>query len=419
MRKAWRRFRWVLLPLLLTVGGWLAWTAGLRSEFEQRLASLREAGQPVELTDLIGAPVPDEENAAPLMRRAAKLIGAVPLALDRDLEAFDAEELEAAQAWLDTQADAVALLHQAGAKPACSYGIDWTPGPATVIEAIPWTLASTQTLAAYAKRAAREGDAAEALRCIETIFRISNQMPVRSVICYLVRVSGHEIAMNTLRETARGNGFDPEAAKARLGPLLQDSGATGPALLALSSERAMGLSIIRRQIDGENIRGYLAPHEAGSIGSWIDAWFWSSWITRPLACKDGLILIGNIDIGLGQLEAADYDALAAQEGLELRGPPYLFSGMISSLASRSLGASLQALRARVAVTETGLDALVHRRRSGRFPAELPRPLDPFTGQPLSYEVAEDGTAARVAAARPIPAPVEANRKQFEIAWDLE
>jgi len=417
MAKTWRWLRWVLLPLLLAVVGWLAWTANLRTKFDQQVAALKDAGQPVELTDLIPAPVPEEENAAPLLRRAAELIGNVPEALNEDPESYEAKELEAAQAWLASKAEAVALLHEAGAKPACVHGIEWSKGPAALVHAIPWTLSSTRTLGAYARKKAREGDAAEALRCIETMFRIGNHMPHSTVICYLVRVTAHDSAMRALKEVARGNGFDPEAAQARLGPLLDKSAALEPALVALGSERAMGLSIIRQQIDGENIRGYQGMHQAGTIGSSIDAWFWSSWITRPFAYKDASILIRNIDIGLKQLEAGDYDALAAREGIEVGGTPYLFSGLIS-VVSRILGREVQALRAHVAVVETGLDALVHRKRTGRFPDALPVPLDPYTGQPLSYEVRDDGTA-RVAAARPIPEPAEANREEYEIAWELK
>ncbi|MDH3592529.1 MAG: hypothetical protein OER88_11660, partial [Planctomycetota bacterium] len=131
------------------------------------------------------------------------------------------------------------------------------------------------------------------------------------------------------------------------------------------------------------------------------------------AYRDGLYLIDDIERALQRLEARAFDELA-RSGLSRRGLPYPFSSLFVILP-RKLGSTRREFEARIAVTRAGLAALAAHRRDGSFPAEFALPTDPYTGQPLLYEVREDGTA-RIEAARPLRDGEDP--RDVEIAWEL-
>ena len=427
MRRLWRWLRWVLLVAGLLVGGWLIWTAILRHRFETRLEALREAGEPVDPADLEEPRLPEADNAAPLLRQAAELIGEVPEAVtDPDQDFWTEEELADAREWVASKAKAIDMLHRAAARPGSWYPIDWSQGPEVEVVAIPWTQRATHVLNAHAKSMAKAGRAAEALRSVETMFRIGNHLPRATAIAYLVRLAVHAVAIETLQKIAREKGFDPAAARERLGPLLDGSLDFDRAVGALGSVRFMMLSVIRRWIRGESPRRLLDifafdPGDKRELGpAPLSDWIWSGWIARPLAYKDGLLLLDEVERRMGQLKQKDFSALAREA--EHPGAPYFFSALFRTVAPR-FGVQMRRQLARVRVARIGLVALAARQRTGRFPRDLALPLDPFTKEkrPLRYEIREDGSA-RIEARAPIPAAVRDDpeiRKDFEIAWELE
>ena len=73
MRKLLVRFFAVMGALLLLCGAVdLMLTRAVVHDFEQRVEELRAAGEPVDFESLAGPHVPDGENAAPILIRAAK-----------------------------------------------------------------------------------------------------------------------------------------------------------------------------------------------------------------------------------------------------------------------------------------------------------------------------------------------------------
>jgi len=413
MRRLWRWLRWVLLVAGLSVGGWLGWTASLRSEFEREVQALRKAGEPVKLSELLEGPGPEGSNAAPLIKQAYGLMGDDPeLDMLRNPEWYKQRQLVAAQKWLEGQSETIELLHRASVRPRCSFGTDWTEALRIPVWEFEWTGACASLLEAWAKKRARDGDAAEALRALETLLRLGRHGPRGTVLCYAFRVSIQASAMTTLRDVAHGKAFDPEAARARFEPLMEESLRLDPALYTLSSERARGISLVRQWVAGDSPWQIVDP-DAGE-GTSLKDWIWSSWIMRPFAYKDGLAALRFLGTGIERLKDGNLEAMESMAPIEVRAPDFI-SGLLSDRPYHT-ARKTRILRARVAVTRAGLDALVLRKKNGRFPATMRLPIDPFGGKPLRYTVRVDGTA-RIESARPIRD--EFFRKEEEIAWELK
>lgn len=81
MRRIRKTLKWmglfavVTISLLLLLNAWYVWSTGTR--LERQLVELRAAGEPVQLADLARPPIPPEENAAVLLRRAADDLNAM------------------------------------------------------------------------------------------------------------------------------------------------------------------------------------------------------------------------------------------------------------------------------------------------------------------------------------------------------
>src|SRR5205085_7496958 len=94
-----RVWKWSIFGLIGLFGiGLIVIAAGhllARNRLEQRIAALREAGEPLSLADLERSPIPSEENAATFLRRAKS-----------DIDAIEKEAGAAYEAATDAEQDA-------------------------------------------------------------------------------------------------------------------------------------------------------------------------------------------------------------------------------------------------------------------------------------------------------------------------
>ncbi|MEE8106749.1 MAG: hypothetical protein V3T86_14550 [Planctomycetota bacterium] len=426
-----RKWRLLALFVALSIAGWLIWTETLRAEFEDRLQALRDAGHPVNVADLDDAPIPDEENAAVLYAEAAEMIGRRPDAIeDPDPEYLEPEDYKEAADWLESKSHVVALLHEAAERPSWAFDVGWADDNRDrwrTLLGLGW--AANDLLMNYAEKKAREGDAHEALRCVETIFRFADHLPPACTSLYIRRVSTYSYAMGTLQRISVAPSFDPDPAEERLAPFLASAVAIEPFVGAVRGDLAHALRMSRDWIEGGSpipaIREIsLAdvmgdePKEPTNAQKTVE-WLLSSWVLRPFAIQDGIYLIEDYEKAarlLGSASLADLENTAKPD----RGLPYVFS-TVAGVPLAYYAEQMRDLRAHVAVTRAGLDALIHRKKHGSFPDDLTgSPLDPFTGKPLLYERREDGTA-RIEAARPLPyegASIEVV-EEWEIVWELK
>lgn len=120
----------IVFALLLIANGFLAWQTD--RQIQRRFAAIRAAGDPATISDLAPAPIPDDENAAIILRRIGPRLDAFskayssfldsPLGKDYDErsehgERPSSEQLDTIRSILATYPDVSAALTQAASRP--------------------------------------------------------------------------------------------------------------------------------------------------------------------------------------------------------------------------------------------------------------------------------------------------------------
>ena len=141
-----------------------------RAAFERLLAALRSGDKariPEALegvrAELVPEPVPDEENAALLYKKAFAIhVGETD---DKDVDilcrlseggAVTPEERAKLQAYLDQNREALALLHEAVKRPRCNFGLDYAQGHAMELPHVSPLILSARLLEVEAALAGKE-----------------------------------------------------------------------------------------------------------------------------------------------------------------------------------------------------------------------------------------------------------------------
>ena len=250
------------LLVLLAVGawGWLQYDSARK--LNAILSAARANGEPTSLADLQPTPVPDDQNAAPLLRKAAADLA---LTYDQGSDLYAASALPPTLADADADALVRSLVEQhAGVLPLIAEArrrpsVTWTPradekllfGVSVEHRNACKDLASFTT--AVALRRQRQGDDAGALRAVDDVLylaRATGQQPV-ILVTLLSTVGIDAMASATvlrlapdLRVGAGDGSAAPEAVRALIAALLDESD-RGPAMRrALVGERAIAVAEI-------------------------------------------------------------------------------------------------------------------------------------------------------------------------------
>jgi hypothetical protein len=174
--------------------------------------------------DLIPKPVPDAENAAPLYLQAAGLIKAVDEALatatppggEPRVERYDTSDwhnparMAVVAKYVAEDADVMALVKEAAARPQCWFSLDWSDPPTMKVP----HLAKMRNLARFvgcsAVVAGMQGKQAEALDDLRVGFVMSRHVCpeptlIDQLVCY-----GMDSGMEQAAERVIGHGSMPE-----------------------------------------------------------------------------------------------------------------------------------------------------------------------------------------------------------------
>ena len=406
-RKRWGRrllFLLLLLAILIASGAlWLGSVAGSRLETE--LAHVRAAGEPLTLAELAPPPVPDTENAAPLLLEAFAVLVHEPdpwyaddrlLAYEEDHYAQDDAWYAELAAWVERNEPALAKAREAAARPRCRFDLEWDKGFAMEFPQI-WGLQSlARALEARAVLQTRAGHIDEAIATCAEMVRLAEialQDPI--MIYMLVRAGLVDLALRTAQEVlARG-----PAATGALENLLAR-------LEALPRDDEL-----RRMFVGERAYGYSAFDAIRVDPSKIDQWL-------PFDGDFGLgrrILFRLLPDTMMDLDSARYLALM-RRAIELAQRPYRearadWSALSTDLSDRpwyavlsteasavfpTVAAVWSRNQARLDLARLGLHLELYARTHGTLPAtfaDLPVFLpadDPFRDAPYVMETTGDG-----------------------------
>ncbi|MHC4819295.1 MAG: hypothetical protein ACYTF8_14720, partial [Planctomycetota bacterium] len=235
----------------------LVWTAAERAAFDARVERIRQAGHPVCPTDLAQPPVPDEQNAAKLLEKAAAW-------LDRRQEQEDDDEgmlwegesrrkewtrgdWNRARAYLDSVAPYFELLEQVPQRPQWRLDLKWDDGPNLAIPALSWTMDAVHYICARVELDRVPWQRTErAARAAVLLLDYADRCRLPSVMGYLIRITTRDRAVQVLRVAAARPDFDAALFRrlvdARLARAIPSA---GPPADVLREERAMMLWVIR------------------------------------------------------------------------------------------------------------------------------------------------------------------------------
>jgi hypothetical protein len=411
--------------LVAAFAAWAIWNAAAGARLRAALAAIEARGWPTTLEAFRPPPVPDAENAAPILNRAfLEMAGgntkfqplsppfawlaeqwnsgtnlAAALRDDPSLAAEVRARLEAPEV-----AGAIALLRQAAARPHCNFDLDYSQGAALVLPHVSILRSAVRLLCAKACVEALAGNAREALAILRDAFALSAMAKEdRILISLLVSVACESTVIESLSVTL---------AQAPAGSW------TAADLEALSAmferERAGMRQALLHSADGERLalggwayEGIL--HGSLDLGS-IDTMGGPdesarpplrrllTILVRPLIKADYAVYL-SIMADMRELFAKPYDA-AASKGFRQRIENMPRWAILCSLIMPALE------RVQVKTTEheclldaarVGLAMESHRLSTGAYPATLDElrlpggvPADPFTGRPLSYRRTDSG-----------------------------
>jgi hypothetical protein len=242
----------LLLAVALIGNAILIWTFG--SPLEERLAAIRNAGDPVTLADLARPAPPPEQNAVVVLRRARSDVEALYKELaqidsraeQQGREGGEAEQ-KATRTALDAYPRVLPLLEQAAACPDFEPELDYAAGPVAVQNSmlngeVQRFRQYTRILHAQASSLRAQGKRDEALHWCLVSFRLTHHLEHEPLLIpYLVVAACRSVAIHEVNAILRA-GPVSDALRRELDKELVTSGDVHGFLQALKGERAYAIS---------------------------------------------------------------------------------------------------------------------------------------------------------------------------------
>ena len=396
MRKFWHNWRWPILGVaafVAFVGGTLGWRHwSLHQAIETRLQAIRDAGLPVTLADLNAwyPEPPPGENAAELLHDAFSnylneedwqiLPGGGNVDLPKRGEALSDDMKAAIEEYLNANAEALKLLHQAAAMKDCRFPIDLMAGFNVRLPHLAQLRGGAKMLRLEAMLRTENGNTDAAVDSIVSILGVANALRQEPIlISELVRISCIAIAGGALEYVL--NRATPSAEQiARLEQAFLAAEAPGTMFRALVGERCQWFNELDPLLTagalgrGLNIIGWKKSNQLSYLDmmqGFVEA------LEKPyperwkLATEVETAISKLTESGSGMVQRY-FEAL----------PTMLLAALPkASLSHARMVASVRAARGALRVER-------YRAENGVLPETLAGddiPVDPFNGAPLRYK----------------------------------
>ncbi len=400
---------WAVIPALTLYGGLYLWTLSAEHAFERGLDRLRAAGDPVEWLDLAPPPVPDDENAAPLLEQAQRLyedrrLGR--LELYNPVHEWSEEDWTGVRNYVRACGEYVELLERAVDLPHCRFESDWEPGTNFFMRNVWINPEGQRVLRLRALLQGRDSDPVAAARSLRLALELADKMGRNTVLEYALRCAIYGYVADTLSEIAMMPGFDAKHMRASLDAYFEQVEDQQRLESALKGERTLGLWCIRQWLDGKTDVLLLMVAErldvtSGSIRARVVTFLATSPGPRRLAFRDGVRFLDMSERAI-EILLDDTDAEARIESL-VEEIEALDAAHVMTRALVRLPGIVHKVRMRLAtnsrLARIALAALEHRQETGAWPRSLGDlaqrlggavPGSPLTNEPFVYELTAEG-----------------------------
>ncbi len=393
--------RWgCLILIVIGVGLFAVYLVTRKNEkerYEEAVQKLREAGEPTDPAELAPPPVPESENAEPLIRIMVERLAELEKTHGSFYELQGEPGLEDL---LDAAAPLLREIDEALRRPSYRVDADWSLGWRMRFDWLRLTRVAS-FLEAGARRAMVSPKTQP--RCDEFVARILDLAKFSgqfSTLAYLIRLSIEGTAVTVLRDAMKADGFDVSFFRGRLEPRLIAAESSHDLKRALRGERTL---MIQFMADPDDEMVDAMTRFGHSNESWDDE-LSRRWLWRPFRYRDANRYLAIMEEALGlcgdsRPEALEEAAALRQRTLNLPSYYIMSRGMAHGIYRTLLLTRLAAAQLRLA--RTALALMAYRQAHGSFPESLTAieaPVDPFTGE--RFEYVRDEGAVRITAKAP-------------------
>ncbi|HUU42400.1 MAG TPA: hypothetical protein VMX57_01385 [Planctomycetota bacterium] len=401
-----RKFLWrAALSVVLLAGVCAAQDAPAeektsRERWEEKLAALKKAGEPVKFSECAPPKVPDRENAAEVYTEAWYEWEALPEAtrlrvddLAGAREPWTEAETKEARKLLGEAADALGLLRQAASMKKCRFPLDYE-GPAYAV-LLP-QLSRMQQFSRLMRFSARlqlaDAKADAALVDCLTLVRMSRATEGEPIlITRLVETAIRGVAAKAFEETLDRLEPSEKALREALAEL-RDLDDRKAYVQSMRGERCMGIELIEASVKDPGALKQVLGEEP----TWADRV--KGWFAGPVLYAAGLKYLDVME---------DYVTLAAKPTHEVkdkvaalmdriekekRNPNNMFVGILLPALEKA-GLAYDGGIARMQCTRLALALRLYRMKHDAYPDKLDAlvpdcfdklPVDPFSGKGYLY-----------------------------------
>jgi hypothetical protein len=419
-----RRSLWLWVPLgavALTAFAWLGWYGMARWELERTKDKLRQLGLPMTAGEVIPAPIPEDQNAAPLLKSAesvwqqikdrhdfikARVGSSAPELAPEKFDANRLAQLQAQMLWPELR-ELFRLMNEAAQRPNAVFDRDYSKGVAADATPLNPLFSAVQFLPTKAWLAAREGNQKEAAENLLTCSRLAS-FGLRDVflIGWMIGASFDGIAASGGQEVIAE--LPPGSFRMKDWESLDDSWkkhaaeARGDLVRAIDGERVLlGTWIFERVM----LRRISLSEQSAKVfnAMYPDQVRTLRWITNLYETALAPLLVSDYAAYLRLMVSVRERLASGQAGQPGHDDGFASAvskwAVIARTAARTYDGTqkmLQEYEVKLQINRLGLALEDYRSREGEYPATLPdlglpeaAITDPFTGQPFIYRVEGD------------------------------
>jgi len=242
-------------------------------ELRQTLARLKAEGRALTIAEIRPAPVADDQNAAPLLQKAAYLITNAPAdsaiktliglissnSATLDISVWPAMHREALPRLIQSpeMQQLFAVLSEAAQKPGCNNNLKYEDGPGMLLPHLAPTRQIARFLIIKSELAAQSGNGAEAYATVMEALKLGNLLQQEPIlISQLVRIACDNVTLDCLQRMADRTEIPDVQARALIVELARHSGAR-PWIRTMDCERVvMGLWVFQT-LQHNSVRNFI------------------------------------------------------------------------------------------------------------------------------------------------------------------